>query len=156
MSEFEHSTTIQASPDEVFAFIGKVENLPKYLPTTKSAQPQGSERVRVQGEARGHPYDADGYFRRDAARHRLEWGADEGHYSGWLAVEAQGEGAQMTVHLSFSGGPPAGEGGAPGETDQAGPNREQIQEGLVKALLSIKNFVEKGRSGGKEAPSAAT
>ena len=36
------------------------------------------------------------------------------------------------------------------------PNREQIQEGLVKALESIKNFVEEGRSGGKEEPSAAT
>lgn len=156
MSEFEHSTTIQASPDEIFAFIAKVENLPKYLPTTKSAQPQSGERVRVQGEAQGHAYDADGYFRRDETRHRLEWGADEGYYSGWLEVEAQAAGSQMTVHLSFSGGPPAGEGDAPGEGNQEGPNREQIQEGLVKALESIKNFLEEGRSGGKEEPSAAT
>lgn len=45
MSEFEHSTTIGASPDEVYAFMSKVENLPSYLPTTHSAQPQAGERT---------------------------------------------------------------------------------------------------------------
>ncbi len=156
MSEFEHSTPISASPDEVFAFMSKVENLPKYLPTTHSAQSQEGERVRVQGEAQGHQYDSDGFFRKDEANHRIEWGADEGYYSGWLQVEGQGEDSSMTVHLSFSGGPPGGQGEEPGEGSGEAPNREQIQEGLVKALESIKNFVEEGRSGGKEEPSAAT
>ena len=155
--EFEHSTAIGASPDEVYAFMSQVENLPKYLPTTHSAQPQEGERVRVQGEAQGHEYDADGFFRKDEANHRIEWGADEKYYSGWLEVSGQGEGSTMTVHLSFSGGPPAGEGDAPNDDSSSeAPNREQIQEGLVKALESIKNFVEEGRSGGKEEPSAAT
>lgn len=157
MSEFEHSTSIQASPDEVFAFISKVENLPKYLPTTHSAQPQEGERVRVQGEAQGHAYDSDGFFRQDRENHRLEWGADEGYYSGWLQIDEQGDSSTMTVHLSFSGGPPAGQGEEPGDAsgDEA-PSTGQIQEGLVAALESIKNFVEEGRSGGKEEPSAAT
>ncbi len=153
--EFEHSTSIDASPDEVYAFMSQVENLPKYLPTTHSAQAQEGERVRVQGEAQGHEYDSDGFFRKDEANHRIEWGADEQYYSGWLEVTEQGAGSTMTVHLSFSGGPPAGEGDAPGESSEA-PTREQIQEGLVTALESIKNFVEEGRSGGKEEPSAAT
>lgn len=63
----------------------------------------------------------------------------------------------MTVHLSFSGGPPAGEGEEPGDAsgDEA-PNTDQIQEGLVAALESIKNFVEEGRSGGKEESGVAT
>lgn len=152
--EFEHSTTINASPDEVFEFMSKVENLPKYLPTTKAAQPQEGERVRVQGEAQGHQYDSDGFFRADRTNHRIEWGADERYYSGYLEVQGQGDGSVMTVHLSFSGGPPAGQGDAPGEGDA--PSGEQIQEGLVTALESIKNFVEEGRSGGKEEPSAAT
>ena len=154
MSEFEHSTTIAASPDEVYAFMSKVENLPKYLPTTHAAQPQEGERVRVQGEAQGHEYDADGYFRQDAANHRIEWGADEGYYSGFLEVTEQGSGSSMTVHLSFTGGPPGGQGDAPGEGNA--PDEGDIQEGLVKALESIKNFVEEGRTGGKEEPSAAT
>lgn len=157
MSEFEHSTTIDASPDEVYAFMSKVENLPKYLPTTHSAQPQEGERVRVQGEAQGHQYDSDGFFRQDKENHRIEWGADEGYYSGSLQVEGQGDSSTMTVHLSFSGGPPAGQGEEPGDasSDEA-PSTDQIQEGLVTALESIKNFVEEGRSGGKVEPSAAT
>lgn len=155
MSKFEHATTINASADEVYDFISKVENLPKYLPTTKSAQPQEGERIRVQGEAAGHSYDADGYFRKDDENKRLEWGADEHYYSGWLQVDEQDEGAGMTVHLSFSSGPPEGQGEDPSASDEA-PNSEQIQEGLVAALESIKNFVEDGRSGGKEEPSAAT
>ncbi len=156
MSEFEHSTTIDASPDDVYAFMSKVENLPKYLPTTHSAQPQQGDRVRVQGEAQGHEYDADGFFRTDKDAHRIEWGADEQYYSGWLEVTGQGENSTMTVHLSFSGGPPAGEGDAPSDESNNAPNRDEIQEGLVKSLESIKNFVEEGRSGGKEEPSAAT
>lgn len=155
MSEFEHSTTVDATPDEVYEFMSKVENLPKYLPTTHAAQPQPGERVRVQGEAQGHPYDADGFFRQDATNHRIEWGADERYYSGWLEVTEQGAGSSITVHLSFSGGPPGGQGDAPGEGSDA-PSESDIQEGLVKSLESIKNFVEEGRTGGKEEPSAAT
>ena len=155
MSEFEHSTTIAASPDEVYAFMSKVENLPKYLPTTHAAQPQEGERVRVQGEAQGHPYDSDVFFRQDASNHRIEWGADEGYYSGFLEVTGQGSGSSMTVHLSFSGGPPGSEGSEPGDGGDA-PSEGDVQEGLVKALESIKNFVEEGRTGGKEEPSAAT
>ena len=156
VSEFEHSTTIDASPDDVYAFMSKVENLPKYLPTTHGAQPQQGDRVRVQGEAQGHEYDADGYFRTDKDAHRIEWGADEQYYSGWLEVTGQGDNSTMTVHLSFSGGPPAGQGDAPSDENNDAPNRDEIQEGLVKSLESIKNFVEEGRSGGKEEPSAAT
>ena len=156
VSDFEHSTKINASPDEVYAFMSKVENLPKYLPTTHSAQPQQGDRVRVQGEAQGHEYDADGFFRTDKDAHRIEWGADEQYYSGWLEVTGQGDDSSMTVHLSFSGGPPAGQGDAPSDENNNAPNRDEIQEGLVKSLESIKNFVEEGRSGGKEEPSAAT
>ncbi len=52
MPEYEHSQTIQASPDAVFAFVSQVRNLPQYLPTIKAAEPQGPERVVVHGEAR--------------------------------------------------------------------------------------------------------
>ena len=148
MSEFEHSTTIAASPDEVYAFMSKVENLPKYLPTTHAAQPQEGERVRVQGEAQGHKYDSDGYLRRDPQAKRLEWGADEGYYSGWLQVSEAGAGASaVTVHISLRDKPP-------GADQSGGPSDEQINEGLLKGLQSIQNHVE-GR-GGKVEPSAAT
>lgn len=151
MPEYEHSQTIQAAPQRIFDFVADVSNLPKYLPTTKSAQEQGEERVRVQGEAKGHRYDADGYLRPNAEKLRLEWGADEGYYSGWLQIDGQNgsvhsDNAQVTVHLSFKEKPGQDSGHAPSDAD--------IQEGMQKALQSIQNYVE--GTGGKEEPAAAT
>jgi uncharacterized membrane protein len=148
MGEYEQTMTVQASPERVLDFVADVQNMPKYLPTTKSAQPQGEDRVRVQGEAQGHKYDSDGYLRRDPEAKRLEWGADEGYYSGWLQVNEAGAGASsVTVHISLRDKPP-------GADQSGGPSDEQINEGLLKGLQSIQNHVE-GR-GGKVEPSAAT
>jgi uncharacterized membrane protein len=148
MGEYEQTMTMQAPPERVIEFVADIRNMPSYLPTTKSAQAQGEDRVRVQGEAQGHKYDSDGFLRRDAQAKRLEWGADEGYYSGWLQVSDDGSGGSaVTVHISLRGHPPGSDG-------SNAPSDEQINEGLVKGLRSIQNHVE-GR-GGKEEPSAAT
>jgi uncharacterized protein YndB with AHSA1/START domain len=148
MGEYEQTTTMRAPPERVFEFVADIRNMPSYLPTTQSAEPQGGERVRVQGEAQGHRYDSDGFLRRDPGRRRLEWGADEGYYSGWLQVQETGAGTStVTVHISLRDHPP-------GADPSHAPSEEQINEGLIKGLRSIQNHVE-GR-GGKEEPSAAT
>ena len=148
MGGYEQTLTMRAPPDRVLGFVSDVRNLPRYVPTTKDAQPQGEGRVRVQGEAQGHRYDGDGYLRRDDAAGRLEWGADEGYYSGWFQVRGDGgASSSVTVHISLRGHPP-------GADPSSAPSDEQINEGLVKGLESIRNQVE-GR-GGKEEPSAAT
>ena len=148
MGEYEQTMTMRASPERVIDFVADIRNMPSYLPTTKSAEPQGEDRVRVQGEAQGHRYDSDGYLRRDPQNKRLEWGADEGYYSGWLQVREDGADASaVTIHISLRGAPP-------GADRSNAPSDEQINEGLVKGLRSIQNHVE-GR-GGKEEPSAAT
>lgn len=148
MGEYEQTMTMRASPDQVLAFVADIRNMPSYLPTTKSAQPQGEDRVRVQGEAMGQKYDSDGYLRRDDAAKRLEWGADEGYYSGWLqAREDGGGGSAVTIHISLRDKPP-------GADQSGGPSAEQINEGIVKGLQSIQNHVED--RGGKVEPSAAT
>ena len=148
MAEFEHSLTVRATADQVFDFVADVQNMPKYLPTTKSAQSQGSDRVRVQGEARGHTYDADGYVRRVPDRQRLEWGADEGYYSGWLEANDRGQGqTEVKVHISLRGTPPGA------DPDQA-PPPEKIQEGLVASLESIQRELE--GTGGKVEPSVTS
>ncbi len=53
MPEYEHSLTVQASPEAVFTFVSDVSRLPEYLPTTHHAEAQPGGRVRVQGEAGG-------------------------------------------------------------------------------------------------------
>ena len=152
MAEYEHSLTVQASPDAVFDFVSDIGNLPRYLPTTHQAEMQGAGRVRVRGEAGGHTYDSDGYFRVDTSEHRLEWGSDgENNYSGWLEVEDGKDGASdVTVHLSFAPRPDL----AQRMDEQTGDHDRTIQQGLEAALLSIQNQVE-GR-GGKVEPEAAT
>ena len=129
MSEFEHSMPIDASPDAVYAFVSQVENLPHYLPTTLSVQPQQGERVRVRVRA----YDADSFFVLDRDHYRVEWGVDEGYYAGWLQVNGQGDYSTITVHLSFSDIPPAGRG------DNA-PDEVRIHDAVVKALECIKDL----------------
>lgn len=147
MSDYEQTMTMQAPSEQVIAFVSDVANMPKYLPTTKAAKAQGGERVRVQGAAQGHSYDSDGYLRRDSSSGRLEWGADEGYYSGWLQVRDEDGGrSSVTVHISLRGDPPGAE---PSER----PSDDQINEGLITALRSIENHVQ--GKGGKEEPSAA-
>lgn len=149
MPEYEYTQTINASPDEVYAFVSNVENLPQYLPTTKSAQPQGEGRVRVQGEANGHQYDSDGTFTADAALRRLEWSADEANrYAGWLAITGHDSTSQVTVHLTFGT-----EMDLPDRIEENSPSDRPIQEGMEAALRSIRNIVE--GQGGKEEPAAA-
>jgi uncharacterized membrane protein len=150
MPEYEHTQTISAPADAVYAFVSRVENLPRYLPTTRAAERQEGERVRVRGEAEGREYDSDGYFRTDASSLRLEWGADESEkYSGWLTVEPGGDTSQVTVHLSFG---PATD--LPERIEARSESERPIQQGLEASLLSIKNLVE--GEGGKVEPPAAT
>ncbi len=150
--DFERTQRIQASQDDVFAWVSDVENLPKYLPTTREAHMASGEKVHVEGEAKGHEYASDGFFRRNDDENRMEWSSDgDFRYSGWLRVQSAGaQEADVTVHLSFEPSPQesANHSGAGG-----GPNEQQIQDGLEKALQSIKNQIE--GTGGKEEPASA-
>jgi ribosome-associated toxin RatA of RatAB toxin-antitoxin module len=152
--EYEDTLTVEASPQAVFDFVSDVANLPKYLPTTHHAEPQQGERVRVQGEAAGHRYDSDGWFRADRTEYRLEWGSDgENLYSGWLEIDegTDPDSCTVTVHLSFQPKPHQNERLA----EQGGGDRDAtIQRGLEAALQSIKNLCE--GEGGKVEPPQAT
>lgn len=135
--EFEASKYVNATSDAVYDFVAEISNMPKYMPTTKKAESAGEDRVRVQGGGEGFQYDSDGYLRRNSESNRLEWGADEGHYNGWMDVSEQGEGANVTIHLTFK--------------NQEGIPSEHVNEGLETALSSIKNYVEE--TGEKVKPS---
>ena len=146
-SDFQQSLSMEASPDAIYDFVADIRNFPKYMPTTKSAEPQGEGRVRVQGEAHGHAYDGDGYLRRNAENNRMEWGADEGYYNGWLEAVPEGDGSKVTVQISFRGAPPGS------DPDDAPPPAE-VDDALMKALESIRNYVQ--GEGGKVKPQAET
>ena len=54
MGEYERSITINASRKQIEDFVSDFKNLPKYVPTTKSAQPQADNTKR--------PYEVTGHL----------------------------------------------------------------------------------------------
>ena len=149
MTEYERSRLVQASPDEVFAFVSDPSNLATFLPTVDAVEPQAEDRVEVHGEVRGRTYEDDGWFRVDEARRRIAWGADERTGSGWLTVAGDDGGAQVVAHLSFA--PYVSPAGRP-ITGEPVDEPDPIEESLEAALDSLRNLME-GR-GGKEEPAA--
>lgn len=150
MAEYEASLFISADPQTIFDFISDVRNMPRYLPTTHRAEAQGPDRVRVQGEANGHPYDSDGWFKVDRTEYRMEWGSDgETRYSGWMEIDGDDGGSEVVVHLSFEPRPDQEQR----FQEQAGSRDRAINEGLHAALQSISNIV-KGE-GAKVEPASA-
>lgn len=147
-TEFEQSITVTAAADGVFDFLSEVSNVPQYLPTVKSAQPQQGERIRTQGQSGDRTYDSDGHFRVDKQAQRIEWGSDgENDYGGWLAVQGQGESqSQVTVHIHFAPKPEMAQKMA--ERSPDGSFESAMNEGISKTLTSIKQICE--GKGGKE------
>ena len=92
--EYEQSQAIDAPPEEVFAWLSDVGNLPEYLPPVVASSEEGSsaegvpgQRIRATleypGQEEGHTFDAEGYLAVDEAERRMEWGAETGRdYSG--------------------------------------------------------------------------
>ena len=147
MAEYERSRRVQASADDVFAFVSDASNLATILPTVDTVEPESEGRVRVHGEARGGTYEDDGWFHIDEARRRIEWGSDERTYSGWLSVAGDDEGAQVVAHLSFA--PIVTPSGRP-VTGEPAIAPDPVEQSLEAALDSLRNLME-GR-GGKEEP----
>ena len=150
MHEYHQSKKVQASADDVFDFVADIKNLPKYLPTVQKASPQQGERIQVEGEAGGHHYKSDGYFRVDKENRRLEWGSDgENNYSGSLEVKEAGDAAsEVGVNIQFDPKPEL----AKKFEEQGGSRHQVINDGINKALVSIKNLCE-GKGGKVEAAS---
>ena len=156
--EYEQSQTIDAPPEEVFAWLSEVGNLPEYLPPVVASSVEGpsaegvpGRRIRTTLEYPGEgggTFEAEGYFAVDEQERRMEWGAEAGRdYSGWLTVGNHGEGAsEVVVHLSF------GERSAKSEMQQQAPeDRDPLAEGISATLESIRRQIEEG-SGKVEAP----
>lgn len=147
---YRRSQTVDVSADDVFAFVSRIDNLPKYLPPITSAEAPGGEQVRLHGEIPNHgTFEGEGYYRVNQAERRMEWGANVGRdYAGQLWVTEQGaERSEVTVELSF--GPRSVDLEA---QQEAGPDRNPAQEALAATLESIRRQVE--GEGGKVMPPA--
>jgi hypothetical protein len=144
MPEYTDRIDVSASPEAVFRFVSDVANLPKYLPTVQHAKPQSGERVEVEGEANGHHYASDGWFKTDAASKTMSWGSDgENDYSGRMTVSGSGNQATVECALKFT---PKPEVKQAMDEHQGGPSAA-MTDGLRASLQSIKQLCE--GTGGK-------
>jgi hypothetical protein len=155
---YEDSTTVSASPQEVFAFVSDVSHLPDYLPPIKDAgerplaegtetdpDVQDATGVHLVGEVTGQQFENDGWFLADGSARTLRWGAQTDRtYSGRLEVTEDGEGASLLVHLEF------GPGGPDDEMQRQSGDRDLVHEALAATLQSVKQQVE--GTGGKVVP----
>jgi hypothetical protein len=147
MTEYERSREVEASSDDVFAFLSNAGNLATILHTVDTVEPQADGRIHVRGKVHDRPYEDDGWFHVDEARRRLEWGSDERTYSGWLNVSGDNGRTQVVAHLSFA--PHFTAAGRP-ITGESAEEPDPVEESLEAALDSLRNLME-GR-GGKEEP----
>ena len=86
--EYEQSQTIDAPPEEVFAWLSEVGNLPEYLPPVVASSVEGpsaegvpGRRIRTTLEYSGEgggTFEAEGYLAVDEQERRMEWGAEAG------------------------------------------------------------------------------
>jgi hypothetical protein len=112
MGDYESSTTVDAPVDDLFEFLSKVENLPRYMDRMTHARSLPGDAVAV--EARVEPGDVgtdagtdggrtvggEAWFRIDADRRSLSWGSEgPNDYRGELDVVAEGAGARVTVRI---------------------------------------------------------
>lgn len=149
--EYERSRRIDASRDDVFAFVSDIRNLQNYVPTVQSAEMVAEDRVRLQGKDSNTSYEDEGWLHIDPARYRLEWRVDERAYSGWMTVSGIDGATEVVTHLSLT--PRVDDTGRP-LTGERAEEPDPIEEGLEAAMDSLRNLIE-GR-GGKEQPSITT
>ncbi len=123
MSDFSREIEIPASPARTFAFVADVANMPRYVPTTRSAEMTSPGHVHVEGKAHGATYADEGHIYVDAERRLMRWGSGESAYRGELAVsDGDDGGARVTIKLHFS------------ESHGAVPDRADAEKSLDESL----------------------
>lgn len=129
MSDYEHTVTIIATAETIFAYVADLGNLPDYLPETAMAHlPLG--RPDIGGEH---------YFRADPQRHRMEWGSPALGYSGRLEINPYSGPEDLrslvTVHLSLHG--------SAGRPKLSSDPNADYNRGILQALEDTLNRIQR-------------
>ncbi|MEA5361031.1 SRPBCC family protein [Amycolatopsis sp., V23-08] len=123
MTEYQHTATADIPADELFAFLSRPENLPRYFPQMKVAEPRGGDSVHVEAEVHGHRVEGEAWLHTDPGTRSLEWGAEgPDDYHGKLRIDESGPAAsEITVTLS--------------SVREAGD--DEVQRGLEQTVAAI-------------------
>ena len=102
--EHEHTEHVAAQPDRVFAAIADPENLPHYVPQLTAVQRGDGDKLTVEARYDGHTQHGEAWFRSDAPKRRIEWGAPASEYHGWIEVSPEADGSRLTLFLATARG----------------------------------------------------
>jgi len=102
--EHEHTEFVAAEPQRVFGALADVSNLPRYVPQVTGAERLEGDKLRVTARYEGHTQEGEAWFKTDADRRTIEWGAPGGGYRGRIEVAAEGEGSRLTLFLATTHG----------------------------------------------------
>ena len=129
MADFSSTTTVDASPDDLFAFLSDVGNLPRYFARMKTAERAEGNAVKTSAELPdGSHVEGEAWFEVDADAQHLAWGSEgPNDYRGDLDVRPHEQGSTVEVHL---------------HTTRVEPGDHEVQNGLDTTLDTIKTLVE--------------
>jgi uncharacterized protein YndB with AHSA1/START domain len=96
--QHEHTEHVAAAPDDVFAAISDVRNLPRFVPQITGARPTEGDRVEIDARYEGHEQHGTASFNADPGERRIEWSSPSG-YRGWMSVAEDGDGSRLTLFL---------------------------------------------------------
>ena len=102
--EHEHTEHVAAAPDRVFAAIADPENLPHYVPQLTSVRRAEGDKLTIEARYEGHTQRGEAWFRADESQQRIEWGAPESEYHGWIQVSPEADGSRLTLFLATAHG----------------------------------------------------
>ena len=126
MGSYRYTESADLSPQRVFDYLADVRNLPRYLPSMTTAEPEGGDRVHVEATVDGRTEAGEAWMRVDREQRRIEWGSEgPNDYHGKLEISDQGP-ERCTIELEL-------------HTVRAeGPEIEQgvrhAVDGLIKAI----------------------
>jgi len=131
MGDYEHSTTVDANPDDLFDYLSDVHNLPDYFAAMRDAEPtgqpsHGGEEVHVVAEVEGKRREGDAWMDTDTGNRKLSWGSEGPNgYRGELEVDGDTGASTVTVRL---------------HTERV--DGQAVRAGLEETLATIKRQVE--------------
>jgi carbon monoxide dehydrogenase subunit G len=131
---YQGTRAVAADADAVFAFLRRVDNLPRYFPRITAAERTGDETVDVTAvidppDEDEQTVSSEAWFRVDEERRQIEWGSEgPNDYQGDLEVTGTAEESRVSLTLHT-------------EADHPG-----IQESLEETLDTVARLVEGRRS----------
>ncbi len=97
--EYEHSTHVAASPEQVYAVLAEPANLVQFVPQLTAIHRAGGDKVEVEARYEGHTQKGEASLRTDDQNHRVEWGVPGSGYHGSLTVHDRGDASELTLRL---------------------------------------------------------